>query len=83
MQSGFEMESSESTIYQEKSSVNIRLSTDIIETMDEVLFYANKEMRNKRKKLTKSDFYEIIFREIVNEYKLVGKESRLWKTIVS
>ncbi|MDQ3800119.1 MAG: hypothetical protein M3384_11745 [Acidobacteriota bacterium] len=69
--------------YRHQANVNIRLTADIIETLDEIHFYANKEMRGKRKKLTKSEFYEIIFKDIINEYKLIGKESRVWKIILS
>ena len=84
MPSEFGKDDAESKTYQrEHANVNIRLPADIIETMDEIHFYANKEMRGKRKKLTKSEFYETIFRDLINEYKLTGKESRVWKTLVS
>lgn len=84
MQKDFDSGNSESTAYQDKVSVNIRLPADIVEILDEVIFYAKKEIgKNKRRKITKSEFYEMVFRDLVNEYKLTGKESRLWKAVTA
>ena len=84
MQKRFEMEAASSTEYQNKENVNLRLSADISETIEDVLFYARKEMvRGKRKKITKSDLYETIFRDLISEYQTRGKESRLWKLVMT
>jgi hypothetical protein len=84
MQKKFEIESSPAPDYVNKENVNVRMSADISEVIEDVLFFARKELpRAQQKRITKSDLYEKIFREIVDEYQARGKESRLWKCVIA
>lgn len=69
-------------ITDDKIQVNFYLSTKTLEKIEDLLFYAKKRLPlDKRRKLTKSIFYENCFNIIINEYNLKGEESVFWKSI--
>ena len=66
----------------EKISVNFHISLSTLEKIDDFLFYARKRLpMEKRRKLTKSAFYEIGLKFAIEDYNKKGEESILWKTI--
>ncbi|MGI8467804.1 MAG: hypothetical protein ACR2N3_05060 [Pyrinomonadaceae bacterium] len=84
MNKRFETDNPELNEYQNKENINFRLAADVNETLEEVLFFARKEIvKTKRKKITKSEFYEAILRDLSLEYQAKGKESRLWKLLLA
>lgn len=65
-----------------KILVSIYLSSKTLEKVDDFLFYAKKQLpMGKRRKLTKSVFYEVALKIIIEDQNLKGKESRLWEAI--
>ena len=66
----------------DKIQVNFYLSAETLERIDDLLFYAKKRLPiEKRRKLTKSIFYETCFDIVINDYNLKGEESIFWKAI--
>lgn len=66
----------------EKILVSFYLSQKTSEQIDDILFYVKKRLPfEKRRKLTKSTFYEIGFKILIEDYNAKGEESRLLKTI--
>lgn len=66
----------------DKIQVNFYLSIKTLENIDDLLFYVKKRLPiGKRRKLTKSIFYETCFNIVINDYNLKGEESIFWKTI--
>lgn len=52
-----------------KEQVNLSLPVELVENMEDILFYAHQVIsREKRKKLHKSKFYEIILRGVLENY---------------
>lgn len=65
-----------------KILVSIYLSPETLEKVDDFLFYAKKRLpMGKRRKLTKSVFYEAALRIIVEDQNIKDEESRLWEAI--
>jgi len=65
-----------------KILVSVYLSTRTLEQIDDFLFYAKKRLpMGKRRKLTKSVFYEIALRIVIEDQNMKGEESPLWKAI--
>ena len=65
-----------------KIKVNFQLSPEILERVDDLLFYVKKRLPiEKRRKLSKSIFYETCFRIVIEEYNLKGEESSVWKSV--
>lgn len=63
----------------EKIAVNFYLSTNAIEKIDDFLFYVKKRLPvEKRRKLTRSIFYEIGLKAAIEEYNKKGEDSALW-----
>ena len=66
----------------EKILVSFYLSQKTSEQIDDILFYMKKRLPfEKRRKLTKSTFYETGFKILIEDYNNKGEESRLWKAI--
>jgi len=66
----------------EKDKVMIHLPIETSEKIDDVIFSLRKRLpRNKRKKLTKSKFYELIALSMLNDLKSMGNESILVKVV--
>lgn len=66
----------------EKVLVSFYLSQKTSEQIDDILFYLKKQLPfEKRRKLTKSFFYETGFKILIDEYNEKGKESHLWKAV--
>ena len=62
--------------------ISFYLSTDTIEKLEDVLFYARKFLPvGKRRKLTKSVLYEIGLKMVIEDYHGKGENSSLIKTI--
>ena len=58
--------------------ISFYLSTDTIEKLEDVLFYARKCLPvGKRRKLTKSVLYEIGLKMVIEDYHGRGEESSL------
>lgn len=65
-----------------KILVSFYLTTKTLEKVDDFLFYAKKQLpMGKRRKLTKSVFYEAALRIIMEDQSFKGEESPLWKII--
>lgn len=66
----------------EKVLVSFYLSQKTSEQIDDILFYLKKQLPfEKRRKLTKSIFYETGFKILIEDYNKKGEESRLSKAI--
>lgn len=66
----------------DKYLVSFYLSAATVEKIDDLLFYLKKRVpMDKRRRLTKSMFYETGFRILIEEYNSKGEESLLWKAI--
>jgi hypothetical protein len=65
-----------------KIMVSVYLSSKTVEKVDDILFYAKKRLpMGKRRRLTKSVFYEAALRVIIEDQNLKGEESPLWNAI--
>ena len=65
-----------------KILVSFYLTPKTLEKVDDFLFYAKKRLpMGKRRKLTKSVFYEAALRIILENQEIKDEESLLWKTI--
>lgn len=77
------VENYDAPINTDKEAVGVYLPLDVVDALEDILFYARKGLpRNKRSKLTKSMFYELIFRKVISDYESKGKESVLWDIII-
>lgn len=66
----------------DKYLVSFYLSATTCEKIDDLLFYLKKRIpMGKRRRLTKSMFYETGFKILIEEYNSKGEESNLWKAI--
>lgn len=62
--------------------VSVYLSSKTVEKVDDFLFYAKKRLpMGKRRKLTKSVFYEAVLQIIIEDQNFKGEESALWSAI--
>ena len=67
---------------EDKIQVNFYLSVKTLEGIDDLLFYAKKRLPiEKRRKLTKSVFYETCFILVMADYNLKGEDSIFWQAI--
>ena len=67
---------------EEKIQISMYISPKSLEKLDDCLFYVKKRLSiEKRRKLSRSVFYEIGLRIIVEDYNAKGEESPLWKAI--
>lgn len=70
------------TSSEDKILISFYVFPDTLERLDDLLFYMRKQLPvGKRRKLTKSIFYETGFKILIEEYNEKGKESRLWKAV--
>lgn len=66
----------------ERFLVSFHISATTFEKIDDLLFYLKKRVPiDKRRRLTKTMFYETGFRILIEEYNSKGEESLLWKAI--
>lgn len=66
----------------EKILVSFYLSPKTLEKIDDLVFYVKKRLPiNKRRKLTKSVFYETGFKILIEDYNSKGEESVLLKAL--
>ena len=65
-----------------KIMVSVYLSSRTVEKVDDFLFLAKKRLpMGKRRKLTKSVFYEAVLRIIIDDPNLKDEEGVLWTEI--
>lgn len=65
-----------------KEPISLYLPTDLLENLENIhLSIGQKLPRNKRKKLNKSQLYEIILRNIVDDYMENKQDGILWKMV--
>lgn len=66
----------------EKILVSFYLSPKTLEKIDDLVFYVKKRLPiDKRRKLTKSVFYETGFKILIEDYNSKGEESVLLKAL--
>jgi hypothetical protein len=66
----------------DKIAINFYLSHEALEKIDDFLFYVKKRLPiEKRRKLSRSVFYEIGLKTAIEDYNKKGEESALWKAI--
>lgn len=71
-----------STYESDRILISFYLSTDTLERLDDVLFYARKSLPiGRRRRLTKSILYEIALKMLIENYHVEGDKSILMKTI--
>jgi hypothetical protein len=67
---------------QTNESINIYLSTQTVEMIEDALFHFRKMLpRENRKKLNRSKLYRLILEDVLTEFNQTGEESRLNKTV--
>lgn len=65
-----------------KEQVSFSIMSEIVESTEETIFFMRKQLSlDKRKKLTKSAFYEIALRVAIADYKDKGQKSTIWKMV--
>ncbi|MET0752746.1 MAG: hypothetical protein ABWZ66_05215 [Pyrinomonadaceae bacterium] len=65
-----------------KEPISLYLPTDLLEKVEEIHLYISQKLpRNKRKKLNKSQLYEIILRNIVDDHLENEQDGMLWKMV--
>jgi hypothetical protein len=65
-----------------KEPISLYLPTDLLEQIENIhLYLIQKLPRNKRKKLNKSQLYEIILKNIVDDHLENKQDGMLWKMI--
>jgi hypothetical protein len=66
-----------------KEPISLYLPTDLLEKIENIqLCLAQNLPRNKRKKLNKSQLYEIILKNIVDDYLENKQDGMLWKMVI-
>jgi len=74
------IESDESS--NEKIMVSVYLSQKTSEQVDDVIFYIKKRLPfENRRKLTKSTFYELGVKILIEDYNKKGEDSLWWKAV--
>lgn len=65
-----------------KIAVSCYFSIKSIERIDDFLFHVKKRLpMEKRRKLSRSIFYEVGLNTAINEFDKKGEQSELWKAI--
>lgn len=68
---------------QTRESINIYLSTQTVEMIEDALFHLRKTLpRETRKKLNRSKLYTLILEDVLTEFNQAGNTARLNKIIV-
>ena len=66
----------------DKILISCYVSPTTLERLDDLLFYFKKRLPiEKRRRLTKSIFYETGFKILIEEYNTKGEESLFWKEV--
>ena len=72
----------DSEMIQAKEKVNIYLSSEIVEKIEELVFYFRKQLPpEKRKRLNKSKLYELILEHACAEFSANGQQGILGEII--
>lgn len=67
-----------------KQLTSIYLNVELIESIDDFIYFAKKELPlNKRKKLNRSAFIQLILSEVIEDHSRCKDESFLWKLILA
>lgn len=65
-----------------RETINLIISSDIIEKIEDIRFYARKNLpKDKRKKLTKSMLYNLILKKAIEDHYQNGQNSLVCKTL--
>lgn len=65
-----------------KQQIGVHLFPETLEATEDTVFYMRKQLSTtKRKKLTKSIFFEIALKAAITDYKDHGIESSIWKMV--
>jgi hypothetical protein len=68
--------------HKSREAVNIHLSIEVVDNIEEALFHFRKTLpRETRKKLNRSVLYMLILEDVLREFKTAGNEARLNKII--
>jgi len=66
----------------DKTAISFYLTSEALEKIDDFIFYTRKRLpMDKRRKLTRSVFYEIGLKTVIEDYNIKGEKSALWKAI--
>ena len=66
----------------DKIAMSFYVSPETLEKIDDFLFYVKKRLPvEKRRKLTKSVFYEIGLKIAIEDFNQKGEKSSLWRAI--
>lgn len=66
----------------DKIATNVYLTSASLEKIDDFIFYARKRLpMEKRRKLTRSVFYEVGLKTAIDDFNKKGEQSALWKAI--
>lgn len=66
----------------EKIAINFYITLDTLEKIEDFLFLVKKRLPiEKRRRLTRSVFYEIGLKIAIEDFNKRGEESSLWKAI--
>lgn len=66
----------------DKIATNVYLTSESLEKIDDFIFYARKRLpMEKRRKLTRSVFYEVGLKTAIDDFNKKGEQSALWKAI--
>lgn len=67
-----------------KEQISLYLSSDVIEKLEDIKFYAQKQLpKEKRRRLGKSTLYEIILANIIEDHLKRGQNSLLSEMIIN
>lgn len=65
-----------------KILISFYVSTRTLETLEDFLYFVKRQLPiERRRSLTKSVFYETGFNILIDEFRLKGKDSSLYKAI--
>lgn len=83
MMNKLDNQNQDSEVNQAKEKVNMYLSSEIVEKIDDFVFHFRKQLpREKRKKLNKSKLYELILENALTEFSANGQEGMLGEIIL-
>lgn len=68
----------------QKETVNLSLSSEIVEKVEDIIFELRKKIpREKRKKLTRSRFFELALEAVIKDYESSGEKSVIGKMVIA
>ena len=66
----------------DKIAISFYLTSEALEKIDDFIFYTRKRLPiDKRRKLSRSVFYEIGLKTVIEDFNIKGEQSALWKAI--